>query len=159
MDLNNRVSGVTDVRACAVARPGDYRRSAGDPGLELLFLLELAGHVFGLAPRGELADADAEDRGRSGRRRHHVGRVAFGAQTLRNRFGVAADVEGCDLHGEAGAGRFGRPLAPPRAIRLARAPAVPFAAAPLAQPSALAALLFPESPSNAPGPPQVSRGG
>ena len=87
------------------------RRLARNPGLELLFFLQLRGDRLGFTARPELADADAIDGRRAVGRRQHVRRVSLRAQTaLGDRLGLAADVERRNLDGEALSGRLGRGL-------------------------------------------------
>src|SRR6516164_9696479 len=59
-------------RRPAPARTGTSAGSAGDPGAEVLVLLELRGDRLGFAQGVELPDADAEHAGSAVRRRKHV---------------------------------------------------------------------------------------
>src|SRR3954471_24797189 len=81
---------------------------AGGPGLEILFFLQLRRDRFRFTAGREFADADPVDRRSSVDRRQHVRRVALGAQPPRDRVRFAAQVQGGDLHGEAGTAWFGR---------------------------------------------------
>src|SRR5688572_11563936 len=100
-----------------------FRGLAHDPGLELLFFLQLRRHGVSLAAFFELADAHTVWGRRSLGRGHDVGRISLRDKALHHAVGVAPVTQRANLDLEAGSGglsgrrrgrwrgrfRFGRP--------------------------------------------------
>src|SRR5712691_8715038 len=79
-----------------------------DPGIELLFFLQLCRDRLSVAPGLELTDAHAEHRRRPARGGEHVRSVAFRLEALGNRVGLVAVPERGDLQRVALAAGLGR---------------------------------------------------
>src|SRR5688572_8406835 len=71
---------------------------AGNPGFELFFLFEPAGHGLGLAAVAVLTDAHAVDTRGTGARRGDEGWEPFRREALGDRVGFAAHLDRCHLH-------------------------------------------------------------
>src|SRR5439155_2794955 len=79
-----------------------------DPGIELLFFLQLCRDRLRVAPGLELPDAHAEHRGRPARGSEHVRGVTFRLEALSDRVGLVAIAECGVLQGVTRAGGLSR---------------------------------------------------